>query len=79
MGQADLLDRITTVPDILGGKPVVRGMRISVEQIVNALASGVAPEELLEDIPVLEPEDLRACLSYAAQVVGEYSHFVMPQ
>jgi uncharacterized protein (DUF433 family) len=75
--EQNLLDRITTDPSILSGKPIVRGMRVSVEQIVNALAAGVPPEDLLADIPVLEPEDLRACLAYAAQVVGEHSHFVM--
>jgi uncharacterized protein (DUF433 family) len=75
--ERNLLDRITTNPNILGGKPIIRGMRISVEQIVNALAGGVPTEDLLADIPVLEPEDLRACLAYAAQVVEEHSHFVM--
>lgn len=62
-----LLSRITTAPAILGGKPVVRGMRISVQQIVSALAAGVPERDLLEDLPVLEPADLRACLAYAAE------------
>lgn len=75
--EADLLDRITTNPRILGGKPVVRGMRVSVEQIVKALAAGVPAEDILADIPVLEPDDIRACLAYAAHVVEEHSHFVM--
>lgn len=61
-----LLRRITTDPRILGGKPTVRGMRVSVEQVVRSLAAGVPEEELLADIPVLEPEDIRACLAYAA-------------
>ncbi len=77
MKQRDLLDRITTDPNILSGKPVIRGMRVSVEQVVNAPAAGVPPEDLLTDIPVLEPDDLRACLAYAAEVIEEHSHFVM--
>ena len=52
--EADLLDRITTNPRILGSKPVGRGMRVSVEQIVKALAAGVPAEDPLADIPVLE-------------------------
>lgn len=75
--EADLLNRITTNPRILGGKPVVRGMRVSVEQIVKSLAAGVPAEDILADIPVLEPDDIRACLAYAARVVEEHSHFVM--
>jgi len=75
--QDDLLDRITTDPRILGGKPIVRGMRVSVEQIVKALAAGVPAEDLLADIPVLESDDIRACLEYAARVVEEHSHFTM--
>jgi len=75
--QEDLLERITTDPRILGGKPIVRGLRVSVEQIVKAVAAGVPTEDLLADIPVLEPDDIRACLLYAAQVVEEHSHFTM--
>ena len=64
----DLLKRITTDPGILGGKPTVRSLRVSVEQVLKALAAGVPEEELLADIPVLEPDDIRACLAYAAEV-----------
>ena len=48
-----LLKRITIDPDILVGKPCIRGMRISVEHILDALAAGIAPKELLEEYPVL--------------------------
>lgn len=67
MGQ---LDRITSDPAILGGKPVVRGMRISVELILSLLAQGETPEAIIDDYPGLYPEDIRACLAYAHAVVA---------
>jgi uncharacterized protein (DUF433 family) len=62
MDNKTLKDRITIDPDILVGKPVIRGMRISVAQIVAAVAAGVPQEELLEEYPGLEPEDIQAAL-----------------
>ncbi|MCK6560541.1 DUF433 domain-containing protein [bacterium] len=61
----DLLKRITFNPNIFGGKPVIRGMRISVEMILDLLSQGATSDELLEDFPALERDDLRACLAYA--------------
>ena len=55
-----LLDRITINPKVMVGKPTIRGLRITVEQILKALASGVSTQELLEDYPELEPEDIQA-------------------
>ncbi|HFE66231.1 MAG TPA: DUF433 domain-containing protein [Chloroflexi bacterium] len=66
-----LLDRITVNADIMTGKPTIRGLRITVEQILNALAAGVSPDDLLEDYPELEPEDLQAALAFAADLVSE--------
>jgi uncharacterized protein (DUF433 family) len=66
----ELLDRISVNPEVLVGKPTIRGMRISVEQILDALAAGVAEEELLEDYPALEADDIRAVLLYAHDVVA---------
>ena len=66
-----LLERITINPEILVGKPIIRGLRISVEQILTALAAGVTTEDLLHDYPELEPEDLRAALSYAAARIAD--------
>jgi uncharacterized protein (DUF433 family) len=66
-----LLDRITIDPDVMVGKPTIRGMRITVEQIIVALAAGVTEAELIADYPQLEPEDLRAALAYAAQLLAE--------
>lgn len=67
---ADLLDRITFQKDILTGKPTIRGLRISVDMILELLAKGASEQEILEDYPVLEPEDLRAALLYAHHMVA---------
>ncbi|MCY3660475.1 MAG: DUF433 domain-containing protein [Caldilineaceae bacterium] len=65
-----LLERITARPDVFGGKPIVRDMRISVELILSLLSQGATQEELLEDYPGLEPEDIRACVAYAHAVIA---------
>jgi uncharacterized protein (DUF433 family) len=69
MDREELLSRITANPGILVGKPTIRGMRISVEQILDALAAGVPEQDLLEEYPMLEPDDIRAVLLYARDVV----------
>jgi len=66
-----LLERITVDPNIMVGKPVIRGLRITVEQILKALANGVTLEDLLEDYPELEQEDIQAALLYAAERIEE--------
>ena len=72
MENEGLLRRITANPAIFGGKPIVRGMRISVELIIALLAAGETTETILEDYPDLEREDIRACLAYAyAAIAGE--------
>ncbi len=60
------MNRITANPKILGGKPVIRGTRISVEFILELLASDVSESEILQDYPHLSKEDISACLRYAA-------------
>jgi uncharacterized protein (DUF433 family) len=65
-----VLNRITADPAIFSGKPIVRGMRISVELILSLLAQGETPETILDDYPDLEPADIRACLAYAYAVVA---------
>ena len=60
-----LLERITARPDVFGGKPIIRDMRISVELILSLLAQGVPKNAILDDYPDLEPEDIRACNAYA--------------
>lgn len=61
----DLLSRITARPDVFGGKPIIRDMRISVEIVLGLLAKGVSTDAILEDYPELEPDDIRACAAYA--------------
>lgn len=61
-----LTDRIIIEPGIRGGKPCVRGMRITVQDVLEYLASGMSNDEILEDFPYLTKEDILACLSFAA-------------
>jgi uncharacterized protein (DUF433 family) len=60
------LDRITQNPAVMGGKPSVRGMRVTVGMIVGQIGAGVSVEELLNDYPYLEREDIMQALQYAA-------------
>lgn len=66
---AELLSRITLNPDICHGKPVIRGMRYPVAMILDLLGAGMTAEEIIEDYPAIEPEDIQACLVYAAKLV----------
>jgi len=63
-----LIKRITINPDICHGKPTVRNMRYPVEMILDLLSSGMTNEEILNDYPALEVDDLRACLAYASKI-----------
>jgi len=73
MTDPELLKRITANSEIFGGKPIIRGMRISVELILSLLAQGETREEILADYPDLEPDDIRACLAYARAVIANDS------
>ena len=66
----ELLKRITARPDVFGGKPIVRDMRISVELVLSLLAQGVTPEAIVHDYPDLELDDIRACTAYAHAVIA---------
>ena len=59
-----LLTRITTNPLILTGKPVIRGMRISVGQILKMLSRGISHQGIIDEYPLLEEDDIRACLLF---------------
>jgi uncharacterized protein (DUF433 family) len=65
---ANHLDRITSDPDILGGRPCIRGQRIRVTDILELLAGGATPAEILAEYPYLEGEDITASLEYAARL-----------
>lgn len=73
MNEQELLKRITVNPAIFAGKPIVRGMRISVELILSLLAQGETEQSILADYPDLTPEDIRACLAYAHAVIAHDS------
>ncbi|NLT50254.1 MAG: DUF433 domain-containing protein [Ignavibacteria bacterium] len=63
-----LLDRITINPNICHGKPSIRNMRYPVELVLDLLASGMTNEEIINDYPAIEMEDIRACLAYASKL-----------
>ncbi len=67
---ATLLQRITARPDVFNGKPIVRDLRISMELILSLMAQGVSHEEVLDDYPDLEPDDIRACTAYAHAIIA---------
>jgi len=64
--ETELLKRITHIPGLLGGKPTIRAMRFSVKDVLELLASGMNNQEILEQHPALEEDDIRASLLYAA-------------
>ena len=71
----ELLERITMRPDVFGGKPIIRDMRIAVEHVLANLAAGETVEDVLKDYPFLELEDIQACLLFAHRsLAGEHVH-----
>lgn len=64
---ADLLERITINPEQCGGRPCIRGMRIRVVDILDLLAAGLSAEQVIEEMPDLVMDDLKAALQYAAR------------
>ncbi|MFN8011202.1 MAG: DUF433 domain-containing protein [Holophagaceae bacterium] len=64
---SDLLQRITVNPEQCGGRPCIRGLRIRVGDVLQLLANGLSAEAVLEELPDLELEDVRAALLYASQ------------
>jgi uncharacterized protein (DUF433 family) len=73
MADQQILERITADREIFGGKPIIRGMRISVELILSLLSQGETGEDILADYPGLESDDIRACLAYAHAVIAQDS------
>ncbi len=64
---SELLARITANPAQCGGRPCVRGMRIRVMDVLDLLAAGLTPQQVLDELPDLEPDDIRACLLCASR------------
>jgi uncharacterized protein (DUF433 family) len=73
--ETELFSRIQVNPQIFGGKPTIRGLRIAVEHILGMLAAGDTSERVLQEYPFLEPEDIQACLVFAYwSMSGEQVH-----
>ncbi len=66
----DLSSRITINPNQCGGRPCIRGLRVRVTDVLDLFAAGLSSQQILEELPYLEPEDLRACLQYAAREIN---------
>lgn len=73
IGNTELLSRITARPEVFGGKPIIRDMRISVEIVLSLMAKGVSSDDILKDYPELEPDDIRACAAYAHACIARDS------
>ncbi|MBS0155588.1 MAG: DUF433 domain-containing protein [Nitrospira sp.] len=63
---AELVERITVNPEQCGGRPCVRGMRIRVVDVLDLLAAGLSQQQVIEELPDLEAEDISACLKFAS-------------
>lgn len=75
LNEQQLLERIVVNPQIFGGKPIIRGLRIAVEHVLGMLAAGDQPETILREYPFLEREDIQACLLFAHRSLsGEHVH-----
>ena len=74
----DWHERITVDPEVLVGKPVIRGTRIAVEFIVDLLARGWTTEEILAEYDHLTREDIQACLAYASEVLKSERVYLLP-
>ncbi|MBI4547658.1 MAG: DUF433 domain-containing protein [Ignavibacteriae bacterium] len=70
MKQQSLISRITIIPGLCGGKPTIRKMRITVANVLELLAGGMSEQQILSDYPYLEPDDIKACLQYAAKLAS---------
>lgn len=70
-------DRITVDPAVLGGKPCIRGMRISVGMVVQMVAAGKTTAEIIDEYPYLEVDDIRQALAYSAELAENEYHLAM--
>ena len=72
-------ERIVVDPDVLVGKPVVKGTRIAVELVIDLLARGYSKEQVLQQYDHITPEDVQACLAYAADVLQSEKVYALPR
>jgi uncharacterized protein (DUF433 family) len=73
MNDDQLLERITSDPEVMAGKPVIRGTRLTVGYILNLLAHGATEDEILDEYEDLDREDIRACLLFSARTLSDSS------
>ncbi len=78
MREQDLQERITINPNVMVGKPVIRGTRIPVGLILKMLGQGIATEEILSEYPQLEKSDIEAAIMYAARMIEHENVFPIP-
>ena len=69
-----MFERITFDPKVMGGRACIRGMRMTVSMVVNLVANGMTTDEIIEEYPELESEDIRQALQYAASLAREEIH-----
>jgi len=67
-------DRITHIPEVLAGRATIRGLRISVAHVINLVANGLTPAQIVEELPDLDLEDVRQALAYAAALAQDELH-----
>ena len=72
--EATILERVTLLPDVCNGKPTVRGMRITIETILQFLSAGDTVEAILDAFPFLEKEDIQACIAFALKNLSSYKN-----
>ena len=73
MSDEEMLERITVNPKVMVGKPVIKGTRLTVEHILNLLAHGTTPEEILDEYDGLTEEDIRACFLFATKSLENFA------
>jgi uncharacterized protein (DUF433 family) len=78
MNELRLLDRITLDPKVMAGKPIIRGTRLTVEYVLNLLARGTTPEDIIQEYKGLAREDVQACLLFAAQSIENVDFMPLP-
>ena len=66
----DIVERITVNPNQCGGRPCIRGMRVRVSDVLDLLANGLSTEQITDELPYLEVEDVEACLRYASRRIA---------
>ncbi len=78
MDDRQLLERITVGPDVMTGKPVIKGTRLTVGYVLNLLAHGASIEEIIDEYEGVEPDDIRACILFAGRSLEDNAFVPLP-